>query len=117
MWDEEKKPFILLPEAAAILLALAVLTAGAFLLLPPLHQENYSPCGNFVVSQEAGPLNINTATVEQLMLLPGVGEVKAKAIRDYITENGPFSSLEEAAEVKGISPKTVAGWKGLAFTE
>lgn len=117
MWEKEKKPFILPLEAAAILLALVVLTAGAFLLLPPLVQEDYSPCGNFALAQEAGPLNINTATVEQLILLPGVGEAKARAIRDYIAENGPFSSLEEAARVKGISPKTVAGWQGLACAE
>ena len=47
-------------------------------------------------------LNINTATEEQLDQLPGVGPSTAKAIVDYRTQNGRFSSIEDIQEVSGI---------------
>ncbi len=54
-----------------------------------------------------GPVNINTATKEQLMTLDGIGEVKAEAILEYRRENGNFRSLDELLEVKGIGEKTL----------
>lgn len=48
-------------------------------------------------------VNINSATVEELqMSLKGIGRVKAQAIVDYRTENGPFTSVDQLLEVKGI---------------
>jgi len=55
----------------------------------------------------AGPVNINTATVEQLTELNGVGEAKAKAIIAYRDEHGAFKSIDQLANVKGIGLKTV----------
>ncbi len=52
-------------------------------------------------------VNINTATVQQLQALPGIGAVKAQAIVDYREEHGPFQSVEELLEVKGIGPATL----------
>lgn len=52
-----------------------------------------------------GVINANTATVEQLMMLPGIGEKTAKAILTYRTANGPFKSIDDIAKVKGISKK------------
>lgn len=51
---------------------------------------------------QAFRLDLNEATVDELMLLPGIGEVKAQAIVDYRAQNGPFSSVEELTNVKGI---------------
>ena len=48
------------------------------------------------------PLDLNTATKELLMTLPGVGEVLAQRILDYRTVHGPFSSVEELNQVEGI---------------
>ncbi len=59
------------------------------------------------VAVAAGPININTASVEQLTELNGVGEAKAKAIVAYRDEHGAFKSLDQLAEVKGIGLKTV----------
>ena len=49
-------------------------------------------------------IDLNTASVAQLESLPGVGEVKAHAIIDYRTKNGPFQSIVEVMEVPGIGP-------------
>ncbi len=50
----------------------------------------------------SAPININTATVEELDKLPGIGPSIGKAIIDYRTQNGPFKTIEEINNVKGI---------------
>ena len=56
-----------------------------------------------------GRVNINTAGLEELMALPGVGEVRAQAIIDDREANGPFVYPEELTRVRGIGEKTLAG--------
>jgi comEA protein len=53
-------------------------------------------------------VNINTATVEQLETLTGIGESKAKAIIAYREDKEKFNSVEDLTKVKGISDNTVA---------
>ena len=52
-----------------------------------------------------GVVNVNSATAEELALLPGVGPTKAQAIVRYRTEHGAFKRIEDLAEVKGIGEK------------
>ncbi len=56
----------------------------------------------------AETININTADKESLMsAIKGVGEKRAEAIIAYREEHGPFKSLEELADVKGVGPSIV----------
>ena len=48
------------------------------------------------------PIDINLATVQDLMRLPGIGKVTAQKIVEYRTSNGKFSSVEDLLKVKGI---------------
>lgn len=47
-------------------------------------------------------VNINTASKEQLMTIPGIGEAKASAILSYRQEHGSFSTIDEVKNVEGI---------------
>ena len=51
------------------------------------------------------PIDLNTATSEQLQRLPGVGPVTAQRILDYRKKSGPFQSVDDLLAVKGISTK------------
>lgn len=64
----------------------------------------------FVFGSQAGfaePIDINTASVEVLTELKGVGPAKARAIVSYREQYGPFISVGQLAEVRGIGQKFI----------
>lgn len=53
-------------------------------------------------------ISLGTATLEQLDTLPGIGPVTAQAILDHRSEHGPFTSVDDLLDVKGIGEKTLS---------
>jgi competence protein ComEA len=61
------------------------------------------------------PVDLNTATAEQLDALPGVGPVTAQKIIDYRTQNGPFRSVDDLDAIPGIGPARIDNLRGLVI--
>ncbi len=59
------------------------------------------------------PIDLNQATVAQLDALPGVGPAIAQAIVDYRSAHGPFASVDDLLEVRGIGPAKLDGFRAL----
>lgn len=94
---------VVVAAAAAMLLCFTVRSA-AMSRLEPIPRE--TPAG---ISNGAGRVNVNTAGLEELMALPGIGKVRAQAILDDRAQNGPFRYPEDLARVKGIGEGTLNG--------
>ncbi|MCL4683982.1 ComEA family DNA-binding protein [Myxococcota bacterium] len=77
------------PAAAALLLGAALATAAA---------------GLSAAEGAPGVVNVNTATVEELVRVPGIGEKRAQAILDAREQRGGFKSVDELVEIRGIGP-------------
>ncbi|MGZ8770320.1 MAG: ComEA family DNA-binding protein, partial [Aeromicrobium sp.] len=60
-----------------------------------------------VVGAPGAKVNLNSATIEQLDELPGVGPVTSKSILDWRTKNGHFTKVEDLLDVKGIGQATL----------
>ncbi|TNF02851.1 MAG: helix-hairpin-helix domain-containing protein [Gammaproteobacteria bacterium] len=74
----------------------------------PAWQAAYAADVSSPVTAQTDTVNINTATAEQLSeMLTGIGEKRAAAIIAYREANGPFSSLEQLLEVKGVGEKVM----------
>lgn len=66
-------------------------------------------------SAPSAPLDLNSATLEQLETLPGIGPVTAQKILDYRQAHGPFHAIAELEGVPGIGPAHMAQLKGLVI--
>jgi competence protein ComEA len=62
---------------------------------------------------DAGPVHLNSATLEQLDALPGVGPVTAQKILDYRQQHGAFGSVDELDAIAGIGPARLEQLRGL----
>ncbi len=114
----------LLPEADSRNLNLAALLQdGELIWIPATPQANptavapnKTPNDNndqTSIPAPTGLVNINTATLEELDTLPGIGPVKAQNIIDYRNSNGPFNTIEAIQDVNGIGPVTYENLKEL----
>ncbi len=88
------------PLVYAALALGALCAAGA---TPPVHAAGRAAAKS--TATLAGPVNINTASVEEFDALPGIGPAIAKRIVDYRREHGPFTKLEDLLSVKGVGAK------------
>jgi competence protein ComEA len=86
-----------------------ILNDGDLVYVPPLiGDEIQTPTPN-----HAPLVHINSATLQELDTLPGVGPALAQAIIDYRTEHGPFTSLADLDNVDGVGPAKLEDWQTL----
>lgn len=103
------------PGWKAILgLALAAVAAGGLVFFPLPLGQSPQPAPSLEQVIQPVPVDLNTATLEQLMLLEGVGPAKAQAIVEWRQQNGPFTSWEDVDQVKGISLNMIEAWNQTA---
>ncbi len=97
------------------------LNDGLHVHVPDLSQETALPLGSGGVvpstSSTSQLININTATIEELDRLPGIGPSIAQRIIEYREQNGPFFSVEELLNVSGIGPAKLEQMKDLITIE
>lgn len=118
------KNLLIIMFIGCIILLLAVVCFNVFYSpkhMTPSFAENYhssdivdsetDSAENISVSSEPEenvfPLNINTATEEELQLIPDIGPATAKLIIEYRNEHGTIVSFEELLSINGIGEKTV----------
>jgi comEA protein len=83
-----------------------VLGILASMLCSPLSLLAQGPAEQAVAASPAAPVNLNTATVQQLESLPGIGAKTAELIVAYRQKNGAFKKAEELMNIKGIGEKS-----------
>lgn len=75
---------------------------GMMIYVPSVDEKLETPEQSGAASTEEGKININTGTKEELISIPGIGESRAESIIKYREENGDFSSIEDIMLVSGI---------------
>ena len=86
----------------------ACLVSSSLLVLPAAHAAPATDARPVAGSELTRPVNINTADAATLAgSLRGIGQRKAEAIVAYRNENGPFKSVDDLVNVKGIGAKTL----------
>ena len=93
-----------------VVLTLAVFAFTAFPVMAASEAAETTP-------SVKGKLNINTETVKQLTMLPGIGKKTAELIVEYRTRNGNFKTIEGLLKVKGVGKKTLEKIKDFIILE
>jgi competence protein ComEA len=96
------------PRAALALVNLAAPVAdGQQVVVPSNREAAQALAGGPVAGGVGGRVHLNSATLDQLDELPGIGPVTAQKILDYRSEHGAFGSVDELDAVPGIGPATL----------
>ena len=90
-----------------------VLALSVLLLMAPAVSAQ-PPAGPAGAAQKAS-INLNTATLDQLETLPGIGRRTAERIIEHRQKSGGFKKIEELMNVKGIGEKSFLKIKPMVF--
>lgn len=100
-----ERRFLALAAAAAV----CIVSLAFWYAVPP------SPAQASSVVVEPLREDLNTAGIDAMTTLPGLGEKKARAILEYRLAHGRFQSLDEVAQVPGVTQDMIDEWQGLAY--
>lgn len=96
--------FFCLGITAAPLFAPTFDTSTDYVLLPEKNAADDE------ILLEIGKVSLNSATAEELMTIPGIGEVMAQRIVEYRELVGPFADLEQLMDVRGVGEGRYRQW-------
>ena len=109
MFTPRERRFLALAAAAAV----CIVSLAFWYAVPPSPAQASSAAVEPL--RESFRVDLNTAGVDAMTTLPGLGEKKARAILEYRLTHGPFRSLGEVAQVPGVTQDMIDGWQGLVY--
>lgn len=118
MERESKQPAVPVRREGRFVLATVVVAVVcvvlAFWFAAPLHAGQTASAEPLPFAQ-AAQVDLNTADLDALCTLPNVGQSRAAAIIEYRAAHGRFASVNEAADVPGLTQAIVDSWEELAY--
>ena len=109
MFTPRERRFLALAAAAAV----CIVSLAFWYAVPPSPAQASSAA--IEPLRESFRVDLNTAGVDAMTTLPGLGEKKARAILKYRLTHGSFRSLGEVAQVPGVTQDMIDEWQGLAY--
>lgn len=99
------------PEASIRYVNLAMKVHDEMVIyVPNVNEQAIEEKLDLYTGQNHDKIRINSATIEELTSLPGIGQKKAEAIIQYIEQHGPFQTMDDLVNVSGIGEKTIAAF-------
>ena len=109
MFTPRERRFLALAAAAAV----CIVSLAFWYAVPPSPAQASSAVVEPLRESFRGDLN--TAGIGAMTTLPGLGEKKARTILEYRLAHGRFQSLDEVAQVPGVTQDMIDGWQGLVY--
>ena len=109
MLSPSERRFLVLAAAAAV----CIVSLAFWYAVPPSPAQASSAAVEPL--RESFRVDLNTAGVDAMTTLPGLGAKKARAVLDYRLTHGPFRSLGEVAQVPGVTQDMIDGWQVLVY--